>query len=297
MGRRLTRCRPWVGSSPLKGSSPLEPVGRHAGTLVPRSPGPTPERWRVGETFDPLSAVPHAAVGRGLLPRGAPLACGPAERPPSCMFHVLLLLALRRRDLRRLRVVRQRRRVARRPPRGRTRRRGHHPGRRRHRAARERRDPGRGAVRQPEHGNDIAVGAAMGGPLVVGTIAYGVTGGMLIWRKRRLRAGPHRGRVPAWRRAAGRTAAARSPRRPATAVTTRPAATRPVTTWPASTPRGWPATRRGSSRSSRSRSGSAWSPSPSSRGWARCSSRSTPCTSGARCAPAASRPRTRAWSR
>jgi cation:H+ antiporter len=40
----------------------------------------------------------------------------------------------------------------------------------------------------PEHGNDIAVGAAMGGPLVVGTIAYGVTGAMLIWRKRSLRA-------------------------------------------------------------------------------------------------------------
>ena len=39
----------------------------------------------------------------------------------------------------------------------------------------------------PEHGNDIAVGAAMGGPLVVGTIAYGVTGAMLIWRKRHLR--------------------------------------------------------------------------------------------------------------
>jgi cation:H+ antiporter len=39
----------------------------------------------------------------------------------------------------------------------------------------------------PAHGNDIAVGAAMGGPLVVGTVAYGVTGAMLIWRKRRLR--------------------------------------------------------------------------------------------------------------
>lgn len=37
----------------------------------------------------------------------------------------------------------------------------------------------------PEHGNDIGVGAAMGGPLVVGTVAYGVTGAMLIWRKRR----------------------------------------------------------------------------------------------------------------
>jgi cation:H+ antiporter len=40
----------------------------------------------------------------------------------------------------------------------------------------------------PEHGNDIAVGAAMGGPLVVGTIAYGVTGAMLIRRKAHPRA-------------------------------------------------------------------------------------------------------------
>jgi len=39
----------------------------------------------------------------------------------------------------------------------------------------------------PEHGNDIAVGAALGGPLVVGTIAYGVTGAMLIWRKKHTR--------------------------------------------------------------------------------------------------------------
>lgn len=37
----------------------------------------------------------------------------------------------------------------------------------------------------PEHGNDIAVGAAMGGPLVVGTIAYAVTGGMLLLRHRK----------------------------------------------------------------------------------------------------------------
>jgi cation:H+ antiporter len=35
-----------------------------------------------------------------------------------------------------------------------------------------------------EHGNDIAVGAAMGGPLVVGTIAYAVTGFMLWMRHR-----------------------------------------------------------------------------------------------------------------
>jgi len=39
----------------------------------------------------------------------------------------------------------------------------------------------------PEHGDDIAVGAAMGGPLVVGTVAYGVTGAMLIWRRRHRR--------------------------------------------------------------------------------------------------------------
>ncbi|HEV7826861.1 MAG TPA: sodium:calcium antiporter [Mycobacteriales bacterium] len=39
-----------------------------------------------------------------------------------------------------------------------------------------------------EHGNDIGVGAAMGGPLVVGTIAYAVTGAMILWRYRRKRA-------------------------------------------------------------------------------------------------------------
>ncbi len=35
-----------------------------------------------------------------------------------------------------------------------------------------------------EAGDDIAVGAALGGPLVVGTIAYGVTGAMLLLRHR-----------------------------------------------------------------------------------------------------------------
>jgi cation:H+ antiporter len=49
----------------------------------------------------------------------------------------------------------------------------------------------------PEHGNDIAVGAAMGGPLVVGTIAYGVTGAMLIWRKRRTLAAARNGATTA----------------------------------------------------------------------------------------------------
>jgi cation:H+ antiporter len=38
-----------------------------------------------------------------------------------------------------------------------------------------------------KNGNDIAVGAAMGGPLVVGTIAYAVTGGMLLLRMRHKR--------------------------------------------------------------------------------------------------------------
>ena len=37
----------------------------------------------------------------------------------------------------------------------------------------------------PEHGDDVAVGAALGGPLVVGTIAYGVTGAMLLHRRHR----------------------------------------------------------------------------------------------------------------
>lgn len=36
----------------------------------------------------------------------------------------------------------------------------------------------------PEQGDDVAVGAALGGPLVVGTIAYGVTGAMLLWKRR-----------------------------------------------------------------------------------------------------------------
>jgi cation:H+ antiporter len=36
----------------------------------------------------------------------------------------------------------------------------------------------------PEHGADVGVGAALGGPLVVGTIAYGVTGAVLLLRRR-----------------------------------------------------------------------------------------------------------------
>src|SRR3954447_24132378 len=37
-----------------------------------------------------------------------------------------------------------------------------------------------------EQGADIGVGAALGGPLVVGTLAYGVTGAMLLLRRRNL---------------------------------------------------------------------------------------------------------------
>lgn len=49
----------------------------------------------------------------------------------------------------------------------------------------------------PTRGDDIAVGAAMGGPLVVGTIAYGVTGAMLLWRRRRRhRTAPRAGAAP-----------------------------------------------------------------------------------------------------
>jgi cation:H+ antiporter len=40
----------------------------------------------------------------------------------------------------------------------------------------------------PEHGADVGIGAALGGPLVVGTISYGVTGAVLLWRRRTARA-------------------------------------------------------------------------------------------------------------
>ena len=43
-----------------------------------------------------------------------------------------------------------------------------------------------------EHGDDIGIGAALGGPLVVGTIAYAVTGGMLVSRRRAHAAGSAR---------------------------------------------------------------------------------------------------------
>jgi cation:H+ antiporter len=40
----------------------------------------------------------------------------------------------------------------------------------------------------PEAGSQIGIGAALGGPLVVGTVAYAVTGGALLVRERRRRA-------------------------------------------------------------------------------------------------------------
>src|SRR6478609_6393794 len=159
--------------------------------LGARLPGHRARHLRVwgGRDLRPAVSCPHAAVGRGLPPpRGAHLACGPAERPHLLMFHVLLLLAcavaiyvacewfVNAVEWLGVRL-----------------------------------EVGPVAVGtilaaagtalpesvvtlvavlfgSHEHGNDIAVGAAMGGPLVVGTIAYGVTGGMLIWRKRRQRA-------------------------------------------------------------------------------------------------------------
>jgi cation:H+ antiporter len=40
-----------------------------------------------------------------------------------------------------------------------------------------------------EPARDIGVGAAMGGPLALATIAYGVTGAILLRHRRKLRAG------------------------------------------------------------------------------------------------------------
>jgi cation:H+ antiporter len=51
-----------------------------------------------------------------------------------------------------------------------------------------------------ESGAQVGIGAALGGPLVVGTIAYGVTGGMLLWRRRR---GGRPAPIPALARTAG----------------------------------------------------------------------------------------------
>lgn len=55
-----------------------------------------------------------------------------------------------------------------------------------------------------QSGKDIGVGAALGGPLVVGTVAYATVGGMLLLRRRRLPA--HAASTPA---AGGGTEAAR----------------------------------------------------------------------------------------
>ena len=217
-------------------------------------------------------------MGRGLLPRGGAPACGPPERPPCPHVPRPVAARLRRRDLPRVRVVRQRRRVARRPPPGRTRRRRHGPGRGRHRPARERRDPGRRPVRQPRARQRHRRRRRDGRP------ARG--------RHRRLRrhrrhadlaqapaAGGGRLHVPSYGAADGAVRGRAGRRAPPTAAPWHWPPGSPGATWRAWTPPGWAATSGGSWPSSPSRSGSASSPSPSSRGWAGCSSRSTSCTS------------------
>ena len=137
----------------------------------------------------------------------------------------------------------------------------------------------------PEHGDDIAVGAALGGPLVVGTIAYGVTGGMLIWRSAgsgppspRPRPRVARGLPPTRGRGSPALRDRRPPRRPRRPVDG-PAGRRPgrgrhgaAGPRPGVVPRDLRG--QGRARPGRLRR--------SSRGSASSSSRSTPCTSGGR---------------
>ena len=87
-----------------------------------------------------------------------------------------------------------------------------------------------------EHGDDIAVGAAMGGPLVVGTVAYGVAGVMLIWLRRRPRAAPRSRLTPLW--SASRTSP-RAATRPRGGPCPRHRDVDDLAAW---TPPGWPAT-------------------------------------------------------
>ena len=223
----------------LKGSSPLHRAVDMLERLVPGHRA----RTRVSGWARPSTRIAvrsRAAAGRGLLPRGAPRpAALPKAEPPAGPRPAAA--RLRRRDLPRVRVVRQRRRVARRPPRG--------------------RPVAVGTILaaagtalpesvvtlvavlfgSPEHGDDIGVGAALGGPLVVGTIAYGVTGVMLIWRS----AGC--GRAAAHGRRPGGASAPPDGRRRRRAGGDRAGPRlRTPTTSTAPTPPGWPATRSGS---------------------------------------------------
>jgi hypothetical protein len=124
------------------------------------------------------------------------------------MTHVLLLLGCAISIYFACEMVRSRRRMARGSAEGR-------PPRRRNDSCRRRTALSESVVTlvavlfgSPEHSDDIS-GAAMGGPLVVGTIAYGVTGAMLIWRKTHTRAAvmavplKHGWRLAALREAAG----------------------------------------------------------------------------------------------
>ena len=128
---------------------------------------------------------------------------------------------------------------------------------------------------------NIGVGAAMGGPLVLATVAYGVTGAMLLLRRRHQTRNHSRELVTRWRRR-GKLS---MPLRASATMT-------PARSWPiAPTRPAWSTTSAGLWRCSWSKSRSAWWRLRSSRGWVCCSSPSTACTSGAKsaAAPAATR--------
>jgi cation:H+ antiporter len=87
-------------------------------------------------------------------------------------------------------------------------------------------------------GGDIGVGVALGGPLVVGTLAYAVVGAMLLLRRRRARAEQPSAQLP--------VAVPAGPQPPAAAPATDAAG-------PLDGSAGWRGTRPGSWRSSSSR--------------------------------------------
>ena len=140
---------------------------------------------------------PHGTAGRDLWPRCVHPWPGERQRRAigirssgrirSHVAHPVPVFPVRGGHLFRLRVLRQWRRVGRPPVRAGRHRDGHRARRLRHRAAGKRRDlHGRRVRRYPEQ-KDIGVGAAMGGPLVLATLAYAVVG-LALWRAHRGRA-------------------------------------------------------------------------------------------------------------